>query len=104
MRHRSTKNMSRASDGTKYSAAQVEAKIRQAKAIKLEEMMEEHGYIFCEECGINANAGQPLDCSHTKSVKECKEEGQVELAWHVPNIKIRCRPCHREHDGTKLHY
>lgn len=67
-------------------------------------MLEEYGYIFCEECGRNANSGVPIDCSHTISVDEAQKRGRAELAWSVDNIKMRCRLCHRIHDKNNLNY
>ena len=62
----------------------------------------EWGYNYCEQCLINANAGQPLDVSHKESVKVCLESGQAQKAYSVDNLRVLCRKCHREHDKTAL--
>lgn len=82
--------------GNKYTQAQVDRYIRQAKAQKIQQMQDEYGYVFCEECGRNDCL--PVDCSHDLPVKKCKETRQVELAWDVNNITMRGRPCHAKHD------
>ena len=91
------------STGERISKAEIDRRVREAKQEKINRMNEEYGYIFCEVCGINGNAGVPLDCSHTISVDECQKSGQAELAWSVDNIKIRCRRCHQIHDHTDLY-
>lgn len=88
-------NTYQTSDGQRFKKSIIDQKIKQAKARKLEEMMDDYGYHFCEECKTNQGR---LDCSHTISVKQAQEEGQSELAWDVENIKIRCRSCHQKLD------
>lgn len=63
-------------------------------------MLYTYGYIFCEECNLNASAGVYIDCSHDLSVKWCQDNGQSDLAWDVNNITMRCRNCHNKHDKT----
>lgn len=82
--------------GKRWTSAQVEKKIYQAKKLKFQEMMDEYGYLFCEEC--ERNDCTPVDMSHDISVDECKKSGRVELAWSVNNITCRGRPCHIVHD------
>ena len=83
------------SDGERVAKSVIDQRIKKAKAEKLEQMIDEHGYYFCEECDTNQGR---LDCSHTISVKEAQETGQSELAWDVGNIKVRCRSCHQKLD------
>lgn len=92
------------STGERISKAEIDRRIRAAKQEKISRMYEEYGYIFCEVCGLNSNAGVPLDCSHTISVDECQKTGRAELAYDVSNIKIRCRKCHQIHDNTNLQF
>ncbi len=33
-----------------------------------------------------------------------RNEGKAELAYDVNNITIRCRECHRKHDGLNLEF
>jgi Fe2+ or Zn2+ uptake regulation protein len=84
------------SNGIRVSQGVIDNRIRLAKERKLEQFRREHGFIFCEDCGISS--GTYFDCSHDISVKKCKEQGRTELAWDVDNITIRCRECHRKHD------
>jgi len=88
------------SDGKRLTKTIIDRKIREAKAQKLQDMMDDFGYHFCEMCGTHNDR---LDCSHTISVKEAQETGQSELAWDVNNIKIRCRRCHNDLDLLFLH-
>lgn len=92
----SNRNTWGASDGERYTSSQVERKISQAKAQKLGEFRDEHGYYYCEDC--KKSGGVRLDCSHDISVDQCKKTGEVEMAWDVNNITIRCRECHVLHD------
>ena len=84
---------------TKHTSAEVDALIRKAKAMKKEQMLDEHGYLECFDC--KRSSGVRLDMSHDLSVKACKESREVQLAWDVNNITIRCRDCHMTHDGLK---
>lgn len=97
-------NSYRMSNGERVVKSVIDRRVRQAKAEKIQNMLDEHGYIFCEEtgCGKNTNAGEPIDCSHEISVYDCQKEGKTELAWNVSNIKMRCRTCHRKHDKTLI--
>lgn len=89
------------SDGTRLNRSQIESRIRKAKEAKVAKMQLDHGYIFCESCGRNANAGEPIDCSHDEPVKVSLEEGRAEKSWDWENnIKMRCRRCHNRHDKT----
>lgn len=96
------------SDGTKINSKTLELKITLAKAAKIAEMMDNYGYIFCEDCNEFGHPPGPLnemelkiiDCSHQISVKEAKESGRAELCCDVDNIRMRCRMHHRIHDKT----
>lgn len=88
------------SDGDRLQKSVIDSRVVKAKEAKIEAMMDEQGYISCEICGINAAAGEPIDCSHDVSVKECQESGRSELAYDITNITMRCRTCHRKHDKT----
>lgn len=85
------------SKGNKVSKSTIDRLVRQCKERKLEQMQDEHGYIFCEECGTSNSR---LDCSHTISVDQCQKNSSInlELAWDVKNIRILCRTCHQEQD------
>ena len=96
------------SDGTKISAAALERNISKAKDIKINEMMDNYGYIFCEDCNEFGLPPEPrnemelkiIDCSHQISVDEAKKSGRAELACNVDNIRMRCRIHHKIHDKT----
>jgi len=85
------------SKGKRWTTQEIEIKVNRAKAEKIDLFLNEYGYIFCEQCKTS-NAFK-FDCSHEISVKQAKEIGQVELAWDIDNIKLRCRSCHQEHDN-----
>ena len=84
---------------TKHTSVEVNALIQRAKAAKIEQFIDEHGFAFCEDC--QKSSGVRIDCSHDISVKECKELREVQIAWSVDNITLRCRDCHARHDGLK---
>ncbi len=84
--------------GERFTTPQIDAKVRKAKQEKINLFIDEHGYVFCEEC--KRNDCVPVDCSHDISVKEAKESGQSQLAWEVNNITLRGRKCHNKHDKT----
>lgn len=86
------------SNGDRIEKSTIDRKVSEAKGLKIEEMMDDQGYIACEDCGISS--GVYLDCSHDVSVNDCQKNGTSELAWDVKNITIRCRPCHQLHDNT----
>ncbi len=90
------------SEGVRVEKSVIDARVKKAKALKIKTMFENTGYIFCEDCNVNKNAGRPLDCSHDISVKDCQDHGYAELAYHLGNITIRCRNCHNKHDKTNL--
>lgn len=105
----SDRNKFNQSDGTKISAKTLESYITLAKEAKIAEMMDNYGYIFCEDCNefglppepINEMELKIIDCSHNISVKEAKESGRAELCSDVDNIRMRCRIHHKIHDKTK---
>ncbi|MDI6034011.1 HNH endonuclease signature motif containing protein [Flavobacterium sp. LB2P84] len=96
-------NTYRTSSGEKFTTAQVESRMRIAKATALEKQFDAHDYNFCEECGRNASNTR-LDCSHDISVKKAKENGQTEQCWNVGNITILCRECHQEKDKLNTQF
>lgn len=88
-------NRYRLSNGETLTKAQIDARVHDAKLLKLHQFMEEHGGFYCEECGTSSDR---LDCSHTVSVDKCQKMGKTEMAWNVSNIILRCRSCHKKHD------
>ncbi len=105
----SDRNKFNQSDGTKISAKTLKVYITLAKAAKIAEMMDNYGYIFCEDCNefgyphgpINEMELKIIDCSHQISVKEAKESGKAELCYDIDNIRMLCRIHHKIHDKTK---
>ena len=89
-------NTYQTSNGERIKQSVIDRLIRKAKAEKLRQQFDEHGYNFCEECGISS--GVYLDCSHDISVKEAKESSRTELCWDVENITILCRKHHQIKD------
>ena len=97
-------NTYRTTSGERIAKSIIDRKISEAKREKINKMLKEYGYIFCEECGRNTNSGIPIDCSHTISVDEAQKMGNTELSWSIDNLKMRCRICHRIHDKNNLNY
>lgn len=93
-------NTYKTSAGERLKQSVIDSLIRKAKAQKVKQQFEEHGYNFCEQCGISS--GVYLDCSHNESVKSCKENGRTEKAFDVDNLTILCRKCHQEKDGLNI--
>ena len=89
---------SKTSTGERVTREECDARIKEAKALKLANFMQEHGYFFCEDCGTNEH-GNYIDCSHTIGVGKAKQIGKTELCWSIENIKLRCRNCHRKLDN-----
>lgn len=104
----SDKNKFSCSDGTKISSLALSKLVTKAKAVKTQEMLDNYGYIFCEDCDefghppgpINEMELKIIDCSHNISEKEAKESGRAELCHDVDNIRMRCRIHHKIHDKT----
>jgi hypothetical protein len=96
-------NFYKTSTGEKFTTAQIETKMRVAKAAALEKQFDAHDYNFCEQCGRNSSNTR-LDCSHDISVKKAKENGQTEQCWNVGNITILCRDCHQIKDKLNTQF
>ena len=90
------------SDGTRVTQALINNNIRSAKYLLMYNCLDKYGYIFCQEC--KRNDCKPVDCSHNKSVQECKNEGKTELCWSLKNMKLRGRNCHKKKDGLNLQF
>jgi len=90
------------STGERVSKSVIDSRVRKAKAQKIESMIDEYGYVFCEDC--RRNDCKPVDCSHDISVKKCQEERMVQFAWDVDNITMRGRRCHQKHDNLYLRF
>jgi len=84
------------STGERVSKSTIDRRIREAKQRKINQMIEDYGYIFCEDC--HQNDCVPVDCSHNISVDECQKTRRTELAWDISNIIMRCRICHKKYD------
>lgn len=84
------------STGERLSNSVIERRMVIAKKQLLENQFNEHGYNFCEQCGISS--GTYLDCSHDISVKKAKEDGRAELCYKVGNMNVLCRKCHQIKD------
>lgn len=95
-------NTYKLSDGTRMLKSLIDKKVSEAKAQKIANMIEEYGYVFCEEC--KKNDCVPIDCSHNISVKECQESGKSELAWDLENITMLGRIHHAKKDGLDLRF
>lgn len=91
-------NSVKLSDGTRMKRSVFDRKVREAKQEKIDEALDEFGFIVCQDCLRNDCV--PVDCSHEISVKECIETGRAELAFDKNNIKFRGRRCHAKIDGN----
>lgn len=83
----------------------IDAKVRAAKAAKIERMIELHDYVFCEDCGVNASS-TAIDCSHNIPVDKCQKDPNypLEMAWDISNLQMLCRDCHKKRDGLDLRF
>lgn len=95
-------NTYKCSNGERLKQSVIDRLITKAKAQKVREQSEEHGYNFCEECGISN--GTYLDCSHNESVKSCKENGRTEKVFDTGNITMLCRKCHEKKDKLNIQF
>lgn len=83
------------SHGNRYTKAEIDVRVRDAKRKAVEKQVEEFGYNFCTSCG--KNECKPIDASHIVSVDEAQKMGKVELAWDWKNnIRMEGRACHME--------
>lgn len=92
------------SSGDRLAKSVIDSRVRKAKAEKLEQQFEEHGYHFCEHEDCGQSSGTYLDCAHIESVKSCQENGRSEKAYDINNIKILCRSHHQKLDGLDLKF
>lgn len=92
----SNKNTYSTSTGERYTRAQIEVKIRAAKAELLQNQRDIHGYNFCSVC--ERNDCVPIDCSHNIPVSVCLNTGKAELAYDVNNMEVTGRNCHKIKD------
>lgn len=100
-------NYYRTSTGERVSKPEIDKRVREAKALKIQQQLDELGYNVCELAAIGCEMDEGcnrLDCSHIISVKECQERGYSELAWDVNNIQILGRKCHAKRDGLDLRF
>lgn len=86
------------SNGERVLKTVVDSRVRKAKAQKIEQIIDDFGYVFCEDC--KRNDCVPIDCSHDLSVDQCQKQGKTELSWDINNITMRGRRCHNKHDKT----
>ena len=96
-------NTYRTSSGDRVTKKYIDYKVREAKKEVLSDQIEEYGYNFCVECGVNSN-NEIIDCSHDISVDECQKSGRSELAWDKSYIKPTCRKHHQIKDKTNLKF
>jgi len=89
-------NSYQCSDGSRLKQSVIDRLITKAKKQKVQSQFDDHGYNFCEECGVSS--GTYLDCSHDVSVKKAKDQGKTELCFDVNNITMLCRKCHQIKD------
>ena len=90
------------SDGSKVTQAQIDRNIRKAKELLIQSCIDRYGYVYCQKC--KQNDCKPVDCSHNKSIRQCKNEGKTELCWSLNNMELIGRNCHKIKDGLNLQY
>lgn len=90
------------STGERITRKAYDNRITAAKKQKIDEFIEENGYVYCEIC--ERNDCKPVDCSHDKSVDWCIKNGCPELAYDIDNITLRGRDCHKKYDGLDLQF
>lgn len=95
-------NSYKTSNGERIKQSVIDSLIRKAKAEKVRQQFDEHGYNFCENCGISN--GTYIDVSHRISVKEAKETGRTELCYDVNNLDMLCRSCHQKRDKLNIQF
>jgi hypothetical protein len=100
-------NHYRTSTGDRVSKPEIDRRVREAKALKIQQQLDEIGYNVCELAAIGCEMDEScnrLDCSHKESVDSCQKSGYSELAWDVNNIQILGRKCHARRDGLDLRF
>ena len=85
-------NYYKTSSGDRIAKSVIDSRVRKAKIKLLSNQICEHGYNFCQKCGISS--GVRLDCSHILSVDYCQKNGMSEKAYDVGNMEVLCRECH----------
>jgi len=109
-------NYYKTSLGERISKKEINKRIREVKALKISQQLNEYGYNFCQDCADNFFPTSPcqyipkslefriLDVSHEISVDECQKNGISEIACDLNNMRIRCRFHHKLHDKTNLKF
>ncbi len=95
-------NTYQCSNGTRLEKTVIDQLIKKAKAKKYQFFLEEHDYIFCEDC--KRNDCKPVDLSHTISVDEAQKTSKSELAFDIHNIRFRGRDCHKKLDKLNTQF
>ena len=99
--------------GKLYTQREINQNINKACRELKEEMFEEHGRLFCHLCKESYEKdgtyktgfeSQIIDCSHNKSRRECKNDGEIEKLWDKDNLELICTLCHREKDKLNLQF
>jgi len=97
-----------ATSGEKYSQVDINRNLTKAKGELLEAQRNEWGWSFCEKCKELSEKGwrvpdelkyKTITCAHIKSVKKCKEDGEIEKIWDVDNMIPECLHHHGIRDG-----
>ena len=82
------------STGERITRTAYDFRIRKAKEMKRYSFINQHGDVYCEECG--ANESSIIYCSHDIPVSECIKNGYSEKAYAISNITLRCKDCHKK--------
>ena len=96
--------------GIRYSEKEIKVMISKAKSQLLENQSDEYGFNYCVKCQEMAEQGiripndmshQRITCAHIKSVKECKEDSDIETLFSPDSMVVECLWHHQRRD--KLH-
>ena len=99
--------------GKKYTQEEIDKKLSQSKAAY--RLLQREDYYttknFCEHCKAKYDEiglippetleYQIIDVSHIKSIRKCKDEGEIELIWTYENYTLLCRKHHIEYEDSQ---
>ena len=97
--------------GKTYTSKEIEVLTAKAKKQKRLKNIERYDAPTCERCfelwvnkdiePLDEMQYKILDCSHIKSVQNCKNYSDIELIFSLENMEILCRHHHVEHENNQ---
>lgn len=85
-----------ASNGTRYSKANVDVNIRVAKSEFIAANLDKQ---YCWACGTTQSK---LSISHIISVNQCQNDGMCNVTWEKDNFQLECISCHNETESRRI--